>query len=135
MPTFEITGRIDHLSDGVGCFDPVQVICRMRGFFPELIESSRDCLWETANSIRQLTSSGQGEGAYLTAVRDMQERGPKILFTIPLTDGRVVRGTAERYWVSAYFTEKFPEDFQRRFTEFLNSLFLQPIQVIVSGGE
>ena len=126
--TFEIGARIDHLSDGVGCFDPMQVMHRMRATFPELIEESRDYLWETCDRIRQITGDG-AEGALLIAVRDMQERGPKILFSIPLPDGRSIRGTAERYWVCVTSSEDFPDDFRRRFTHFLNGLSLQPIQV------
>jgi len=84
--TFTITARIDHLSDGVGCFDPIQVVCRMRGAFPNLIEHSRDYLWESCDFFRKNTTEGS-EGALRMAVRDMQERGPKILFEIPLADG------------------------------------------------
>jgi hypothetical protein len=59
----------------------------------------------------------------------MQERGPKILFQIPLAGGRVVSGTVERYWVFVTSNEDFPEDFRRAFTQFLNSLKLQSIEV------
>ncbi len=126
--TFEIAARIDHLSDGVGCFDPVQVMSRMRSAFPNLIQDSRDYLWETTDSIRQSTDSGSG-AALRVAIRDMQERGPKILFSIPLPDGRSIRGTAERYWVMVTSSQEFPEDFRHRFTSFLHDLSLQPIQV------
>ena len=126
--TFHITARIDHLSDGVACFDPIQVLSRLRNAFPELIENSRDYLWETADRLRQITDP-DSVAALRIAVRDMQERGPKFLFTIPLPDGRTITGTAERYWISVSSSEDFPEDFRRRFTAFLNGLFLQPIQV------
>ena len=85
--TFEIGARIDHLSDGVGCFDPIQVMCRMRLSFPELVEDSRDYLLETYEGLRRIARDGS-EGALRIAARDMQERGPKILFRIPLPDGR-----------------------------------------------
>ena len=129
--TFEIGARIDHLSDGVGCFDPMQVMCRMRASFPELIEESRDYLWETADRLRQMARGGSegAEAALHIALRDMQERGPKILFRIPLPNGRSIRGTAERYCVFVTCSEDFPEDFRRRFTHFLRGLSLQPIQV------
>ena len=127
-PTFEIAARIDHLSDGVGCFDPIQVISRMRSAFPNLIENSRDCLWETADRIRQSAGPGTDE-ALRVAVRDLQERGPKILFRISLPDGRSISGAAERYWVSVTSSEEFPEDFRRRFSAFLRGLSLQPIHV------
>jgi hypothetical protein len=126
--SFTIEARIDHLSDGVGTFDPVQVVARMRGVFPELIESPRDYLWETCDRLRKMTGEGV-DGALRIAVRDMQERGPKILFEIPLPCGRTVKGTAERYWVSVTSKEDFPSDFRRRFTAFLESLKLQPIQI------
>ena len=126
--TFEIGARIDHLSDGVGCFDPIQVMCRMRAAFPELIEESHDYLTETFERIRQIVGGGS-EGALRVAVRDMQERGPKILFRIPLPDSRSIRGTAERYCVFVFSSEEFPEDFRRRFTRFLHELHLEPIQV------
>jgi hypothetical protein len=126
--SFEICARVDHLSDGVGCFDPIQVINRMRVAFPELVENSRDCLLEACEYFRR--SSGEGaDGALRIAVRDMQERGPKILFSIPLPDGRSISGTAERYHVSVTSSENFPDDFRRRFTHFLRGLSLQPIQV------
>jgi hypothetical protein len=124
--TFQIIARLDHLSDGVGCFDPVQVVSRMRATFPQLIEHSRDYLWETCDRIRKSTAE---DGALLVAVRDMQERGPKILFEIPLAGGHTITGTAERYWVHVSSKEAFPKDFQETFTRFLNSLNLQPIQV------
>jgi hypothetical protein len=126
--TFHIGARIDHLSDGVGCFDPVRVIGRMRAAFPQLIEQARDYLWETCDRIRQSTGEGS-QGALRGAVRDMQERGPKILFEIPLADGHVVTGTAERYWVRVTSNDDFPQDFRRAFTQFLSSLELQSIQV------
>ena len=126
--TFEIGARIDHLSDGVGCFDPIQVMCRMRLSFPELVEESRDYLLEAYEGLRRIARDGS-EGALRIAARDMQERGPKILFRIPLPDGRSVRGTAERYCVFVFSSEDFPEDFRRRFTHFLHGLHLQPIQV------
>jgi hypothetical protein len=126
--TFQIGARIDHLSEGVGCFDPVQVLCRMRVAFPQLVERSRDYLGETCDRIRQYTDQ-DSEGALRVAVRDMQERGPKILFEIPLAGGRVIKGTAERYWVFVVSSEDFPQDFRRAFTQFLHSLKLQPIQV------
>jgi hypothetical protein len=126
--TFAIAARIDHRSDGVACFDPIQVVCRMRVAFPQLIEHSRDYLWETCDWMRKLTRPGS-DGALRIAVRDMQERGPKVLFEIPLAGGHVVRGTAERYWVHVSSTDAFPEEFRQAFTEFLNSLKLQPIQV------
>ena len=125
---FTITARIDHLSDGVGCFDPIQVVSRMRVAFPNLIEHSRDYLWETCDFIRKSTHEGS-EGALRIAVRDMQERGPKIQFEIPLVDGRLIKGTAERYSVLVTSKENFPEDFRERFIEFLKSLNLQPIEV------
>jgi hypothetical protein len=124
--TYTIGARIDHLSDGVGCFDPIQVVYRMRVVFPQLIEHCRDCLWEAADYFRRFAGS---EGALHTAVRDMQERGPKILFEIPLSGGRVISGTAERYWVLVSSEEDFPEDFRRAFTQFLNSLKLQSIEI------
>ena len=129
--TFEIGARIDDRSDGVGCFDPIRLMCRMRGAFPELIEERRDYLFETYEGIRQIASPGSegAEGALRVAVRDMQERGPKILFRIPLPDGRSIRGTAERYCVFVFSSEEFPEDFRRRFNHFLHGLYLQPIQV------
>jgi hypothetical protein len=126
--TFHITARLDHLSDGVGCFDPVQVVNRMRVAFPQLIEHSRDYLWETCDFFRKSTADGS-DGALRIAVRDMQERGPKILFEIPLADGRTLTGTAERYWVHVSSKEAFPDDFREAFTRFLNTLYLQPIQV------
>ena len=128
---FEIGARIDHLSDGVGCFDPIQVMCRMRVSFPELIEESRDYLSETYERLRQIARGGSegAAGALRIAVRDMQERGPKILFRIPLPDGRSVKGTVERYCVFVFSSEDFPEDFRRRFTDFLHGLHIQPIQV------
>lgn len=126
--TFTITARIDHMSDGVGCFDPIQVVCRMRGAFPNLIEHSRDSLREAADYFRKLTDEGS-EGALRSAVRDMQERGPKINFEIPWSDGRLIKGTAERYWVLVTSDENFPDDFRDRFHEFLQSLWLQPIEI------
>ncbi len=126
--TFEIGARIDHLSDGVGCFDPIQVMCRMRLSFPELVEESRDYLLETYEGLRRIAGDGS-EGALRIAARDMQERGPKILFRIPLPDGRSIKGTAERYCVFVFSSEDFPEDFRHRFTRFLHDLHLQPIQV------
>jgi hypothetical protein len=124
--TFTIEARIDHRSDGVGCFDPVQVVCRLRDAFPELIESSHDCLWEACDQVRKLEGA---EAAVRTAVRDMQERGPKIQFEIPILGGRSVKGTAERYWVLVTARETFPDDFRRRFVAFLESLTLQSIQI------
>jgi hypothetical protein len=126
---FTIEARIDHLSDGVGCFDPIQVMYRMRGPFPELVEESRDYLAETYEGLCRI--AGDGTAALRTAIRDMQERGPKINFRIPLPDGRSVRGTAERYWVLVCSSEDFPEDFRRRFSEFLHGLYIQPIQVSI----
>jgi hypothetical protein len=130
---FTIGARIDHLSDGVGCFDPVQVIYRMRIAFPEMIEHSRDYLFEAVNFLRSRTDAGS-EGALRIAARDMQERGPKILFEIPLADGRILRGTAERYWVLVSSDEDFPEDFRQAFNQFLKSLKLQPIEVYDENG-
>lgn len=76
--TFEIAARIDHLSHGVGCFDPVQVMSRMRSAFPDLIEDRRDYLWEVAGRLRGFPDSG-ADAAFRAALRDLQERGPKIL--------------------------------------------------------
>ena len=122
--------RIDNLSDGVGCFDPIRVMHRMRASFPELIEDKCDYLRETFNRLREITDDGtRGNDARLTAVRDLQERGPKILFIIPLPDGRSIRGTAERYWVLVTSSDDFPHDFRQRFTNFLHGLSLQPIQI------
>jgi len=126
---FTIEARIDHLSDGVGCFDPRQVMNRMRAAFPELVESPRDYLAEACDYFRRLSGAG-AEGAFRIAIRDMQERGPKFLFEIPLSGGLAVRGTAERYWVSVSSKDAdFPEDFRRRFVSFLESLRLQPIEI------
>lgn len=123
-----ITARIDHLSDGVGCFNPMQVMARMRGAFPELVVENRDFLWEACEYFIRMTGEG-ATGALRIAVRDLQERGPKFLFHIPLNDGRIVKGTAERYWVNVRSTEEFPEEFRQRFTDFLKSLTLQTIEV------
>ncbi|PWU08048.1 MAG: hypothetical protein C5B50_30235 [Verrucomicrobia bacterium] len=128
-PSFTIEARIDHLSDGVGCFDPIQVLHRMRTAFPNLIESTRDYLQETCDAFRTPSEAG-AEKALRIAVRDMQERGPKVLFQIPLPDGRSIRGTAERYWVSVTsLGSDFPDDFRQRFIAFLETLRLQPIQI------
>lgn len=127
--TYTIKARLDHLSAGVGCFDPIQVVHRLRGAFPELIESPRDYLWETCDYIRKLDRSQGADGALRIAVRDMQERGPKILFQIPVSDGRLLQGTAERYWIYVSDREDVPPDFRRRFTAFLESLWLQPIEI------
>ena len=125
---YEIAARIDHLSDGVGCFDPQQVVCRLRGIFPSLVELPSDPLWETYEHIRASDQAGSAV-ALGVAIRDIQERGPKIMFEVPLSGGGSVRGTAERYWVLVSSPTEFPKEFRRRFTEFLGSLFLQPIQV------
>lgn len=127
--TFKIEARIDHLSDGVGCFDPVQVVSRMRGAFPDLVEDTRDHLWDTCDYFRKLERSDGADGALRIAVRDLQERGPMVAFEIPLPDGQRIKGHAERYWVSVSSKTDFPEDFRRRFVAFLESLTLQPIQV------
>lgn len=119
---------MDHLSEGVGCFDPIQVICRLRVAFPEIVEHLDDPLWKTRNQLFLNTQSGS-EAAVRVATRDIQERGPKILFEIPVTNGRSIKGTAERYWVLVTSEEDFPEEFRIRFTTFLNGLVLQPIQV------
>ncbi len=133
--TFEIAARIDHLSSGVGCFDPIQVMNRMRVAFPGLVENSRDYLWEACDHFRKNTAPG-ADGALRIAVKDMQERGPKILFSIPWSGGRSIGGTAERYVVLVSSSEEFPADFRLRFTEFLRALFLQPIQIgRLSDGE
>ena|GEM_PF-6283173 len=100
----------------------------MRGAFPNLIEHSRDYLWESCDFFRKNTTEGS-EGALRMAVRDMQERGPKILFEIPLADGHSIKGTAERYRVLVTSKQNFPEDFRDHFIEFLKSLRLQPIEV------
>jgi hypothetical protein len=126
--TFSIKADLDHLSDGVGCFDPVQVVNQMRVAFPQLVEPSRDYLWEACDFIRKSTAE-DSDDALRIAVRDMQERGPKILFEIPLADGRTVTGTAERYWVLVSSKEAFPDDFREAFSRFLNSLKFQPIRV------
>jgi hypothetical protein len=78
---FSIEARIDHLSDGVGCFDPIQVMHRMRGPFPELIEESRDYLAETYEGLRRI--AGDGTPALRIAIRDMQERGPRSISGFP----------------------------------------------------
>jgi hypothetical protein len=39
---YEIAARIDHLSSGVGCFDPQRVVHRLRGAFPALVEHPHD---------------------------------------------------------------------------------------------
>ena len=101
----------------------------MREAFPELIESARDYLEETCDQLRKRLEAG-AEGAFRGAVRDMQERGPKILFEIPLPDGRSFKGTAERYWVLVTSKgEDFPEDFRFRFIAFLETLTFQSIQI------
>jgi hypothetical protein len=124
--SFTIEARIDHLSEGVGCFDPVQVVHRLRGAFPEIIEHSRDYLAETFDHLAKIDGA---DAALRIARRDMQERGPKILFEIPVPGERSIRGTAERYWVLVTSEQEFPEDFRRRFTEFLDGLKLQPIRI------
>jgi hypothetical protein len=124
--SFTIEARIDHLSEGVGCFDPIQVVQRLRGAFPEIIEPSRDYLGQTYEDLRKIDAAS---GALRVSIRDMQERGPKIQFEIPASGGHSFRGTAERYWVLVTSKEEFPEDFRRRFIAFLNSLRLQPIQI------
>ena len=124
--SFTIEARIDHLSEGVGCFDPVQVVHRLRGAFPEVIEHSRDYLAETCDRLRKIAGA---DDALRIAVRDMQERGPKIQFEIPLPGGQMIRGTAERYWVLVTSEKEFPADFRRRFTDFLSGLKLQAIQI------
>src|SRR5260221_6020171 len=75
--TFTIEARIDHLSDGVGCFDPLQVMSRMREAFPELVESTRDYLWETCDHLRKRSQAG-AEVALRIAVRDMQEESRRF---------------------------------------------------------
>lgn len=125
---YEIAARIDHLSDGVGCFDPRQVVCRLRSVFPSLVELPSDPLWETYERIRASDQAGSA-GALRIAVRDIQERGPKIMFEVPLRGGGSIRGTAERYWVLVTSPTEFPEEFRRCFTEVLGRLFFQPIQV------
>jgi len=124
--TFTIEARIDHLSGGVGCFDPVQVVCRLRGAFPELIEKTGDSLWETCDRLRKVDGADE---AVRLAIRDLQQRGPKLQFEIPISGERSVKGTAERYWVAVTSGETFPDDFRCRFITFLESLTLQPIQV------
>jgi hypothetical protein len=126
--TFEIKAQIDPHSSGVGCFDPMRVINRMRVAFPEIVVEARDPLWEPYEYIRKRGGDG-AEGALRIAVRDIHERGPKILFSIPAAGGHSIRGTAERYRVGVNSKVEFPADFRNRFTAFLHSLSLQPIHV------
>lgn len=118
---------MDWNSDGVGCFDPLQIVARMRVAFPELKCDERDHLLDTCKTISR---AADGESAALRAgVKDLYERGPVILFEIPYSSGRTIKGVVERYVMRVSSDEPLPDKFVEEFTSFLESLKLQEIEI------
>lgn len=123
----KITIKIDWNSECVGCFDPIQVVARMRVVFPNLITNERDFLLETCKGIAELSSGEMG--ALKTAVKDLYGRGPIILFSIPQPDGSEVTGTAERYWMHVSSAKSFSKEFREKFLSYVNNLCMQKIEI------
>jgi len=126
----KFTANIDHNSDGVATFDPIQVIARLRAIYPDLEDDFQDHLLSTCKAFAR---EGETNGALKIAVKDLYERGPAIRFRIPLDDGRELRGVAERYWVILSCEDPIPKVHRPRIRAFLSSLFFQEIKVVEEG--
>ncbi|MGJ8641759.1 MAG: hypothetical protein ACSHYA_20380 [Opitutaceae bacterium] len=127
----EIGIKLDWNSEGVGCFDPIQLIARLRLEFPETETKECDHLLNTCKAIAEL-GGNEITPALKSAVKDLHERGPAIQFEIPVSAQKKAKGIAERYWMRVSSEEPFPGEFENRFMKFLLSLHLQNIEIVKS---
>ena len=120
-------------TDAVGCFDPTKVIWRIMDEFPEAIVCIHDYGWKDYDGFQQMSrvegSSDGLEGAIRIAESDARRRAPIYLFRLRTSTDQVIKGVAERYWVTITSDEEIPAELKHRCLAFLESLRLDPIEV------
>lgn len=115
--------------DNIGCFDPWIVVARLKEAIPEVVVQPEDSAWRAYDWFQ---AHGAVEGAIRIAERDAMRRGPIWSFEIPTTDGRMIRGHAERYVVEIGGEEPIPNDLKGRFLAFLETLRFAPFVEVSS---
>ena len=113
-------------TDGVGCFDPTNVITHLMAEMPEAVVCLHDYAWK---DYEYFLSAGAHEGALRTAENDALRRGPMYRFRLRAGGGRMIKGGAERYRIRIWSEEEIPDELKRRFLLFLRSLKFAPVEV------
>jgi hypothetical protein len=105
------------------CFDPTIVVLRLREAFPDLEVAPEDLAWRDYDAFKK---HGATEGAIRVAENDARRRGPTWSFRLPVPGRPPIRGRAERYDVTIFSEEPFPEPLRSRFLAFLEELRFAP---------
>jgi hypothetical protein len=102
----------------VCCFDPTNIVTRLRAAFPDVEVAADDYALKTYKRAVDLGANVVTK----TAKRDLHVRGPiwTFHFTDPTHAG--VRGVAERYVVRFVSEEPISDSFRAELTEFLIQL-------------
>jgi hypothetical protein len=111
----------------VGCFDPTRVVARLREEFPEIEVDPRDHSQKDIETFKLIDNAGS---ALRVAEADARRRGPIWSITLPLDEGRELKGHAARYYVCLRDDRPIPEPMRSRLLAFLNGLrFAEYVEV------
>jgi hypothetical protein len=111
--------------DVVCAFDPNKVVVRLQRLFPDLEVDPRDYAWRDFDAFAQHGLVDES-GALGVAARDARRRGPVWLFRLSVGGEGVIRGQAERHFVTFSSDGPFPEPLRSRLIEFVEGLKFAP---------
>jgi hypothetical protein len=108
---FNLAARIDDENDAVICFDPTKVILKLMDEIPEVIVCIHDYGWDAYDYFQQRSAY---EGAIRVAENDARRRAPIYAFRLRTGTKQIIKGQAERYYVSFRSNEEIPEALKQR---------------------
>lgn len=123
---FIVSAKIEWDSDSVICFDPNKIVFRLMEEFPEIIVCYEDYGWRDYDLFK---SRGLYEGAIRSAENDARRRAPIYIFRFRNSDGQIIRGKAERYFITIQSDKKIPTELKQKLLSFFDSLKIGEIEI------
>lgn len=123
---FIVSAKIEYASDSVICFDPNKIVFRLMEEFPEIIVCYEDYGWRDYDLFKR---RGAYEGAIRTAENDARRRAPIYIFRFRNLNGQIIRGKAERYFITIQSDKNIPAELKQRLLSFFDSLKIEEIEI------
>lgn len=123
---FIVSAKIEYDSDSVICFDPNKIVFRLMEEFPEIIVCFEDYSWRDHDLFKR---RGAYEGAIRTAENDARRRAPIYIFRFRNSDEQIIKGKAERYFITIKSNKKIPTKLKQRLLLFFDSFKIKEVEI------
>ncbi len=123
---FIISAKIEWDSDSVICFDSNKIIYNLMEEFPEIIVCLEDYGWRITIYFKR---RGAYEGAIRTAKNDARRRAPIYIFRFRNSNGQIIKGKAERYFITINSDKRIPAELKQKLLSFFESLKFGSVEI------